>query len=187
MEDSTIGEGNKRKKEVNVYRCSRCHAMITYEGKLGQKIKIECHNCGKKSMIEPDLKKPEKMLPVTKNKSKDENLSSEKKPIKDYTTLVEKTRSQFSEKITLHKKILILFASFVIVMILSLLFIETKNGNIYIELLYVSIFIGIMVIRERIDEFIPHHLKKKVNIITSVFIVMFFGIVINEIIGLIST
>jgi len=187
MEDSTIGEGNKRKKEVNVYRCPRCHAMITYEGKLGQKIKIECHNCGKKSMIEPDLKKPEKMLPVTKNKSKDENLSSEKKPIQDYKTLVEKTRSHFIEKMTLSNKILILFASFVTVTILSLLFIAAKSGNIYIELLYVSIFIGIMITREIIDEFIPPHLKKKVNIIMGVFIITFFGIVINEIISLIST
>ncbi len=186
MEDSTIGKGNKRKKEVNVFRCPGCHTMITYEGELGQKIKVECPNCGKKGMIDFDLRKPKKFLPSTKSKSKDENLSSEKNQILAYETLVEKTMFQFSEKITLIKIIWILFSFFITVTITSLFFIAAKGGNVYFELLYVSVYIGIIVVREVADEFIPNHLKKKINIITGGFIVVFVGIAINEIISLVS-
>jgi len=185
MEDSIIGEGNKRKKEVSVFKCSWCNTMITYDGELGQKIKVECPNCGKKGMIDFNLRKPEKILPLTKNKLKDENLSSEKTLMPDYKTLVEKTRSQFSEKITLSKIIWILFSVFITATIISLLFIAA-TGKLYIDTLYVSIFIGIMVLRELTDEFIPRHLKKKINFIMGGFIIVFLLIFINEIIGLIS-
>ena len=159
--------------------------MITYEGELGQKIKVECPNCKKQGMIDFNLRKPEKRLPVTKNKSNDKNLPSEKNQLPDYETLVEKTISQFSEKITLNKIIWILFSSFIIVTILSFLFIAAL-GRIYLEVLYVAIFIGIMVLREATEEFIPNRLKKKINFIVSGFIIVFLLILINEIIGLIA-
>jgi len=81
------------------------------------------------------------------------------------------------------KIIWILVSFFIIVTIISLLFIIVKG--IYIELLYVSIFIGIMVLKEMIDEHIPDHLKKKVNIIISVLIYVWLLIVVNEIVRII--
>lgn len=185
MEDSTIGKGNKRKKEVRYFKCPGCHIIITYEGKPGQKIKVECPNCRKKSMIDFDLQKPEKILPLTKNKSEDKNLSSEKNQILAYEALVEKTRSQFSEKITLSKIIWIIFSSFITVVVVFLFFVAA-TGKIYIDTLYVSIFIGIAVLKELTDKFTPNRLKKKINIIVSGFIIVFLFIVVNEIIGLIS-
>ena len=185
MEDSTIEKGKKRKKELRYFECSGCHTMITCEGEPSQKIKFECPNCRKKSIIDFNLGKHGKILPLTKNKSKDENLSSEKTPMSDYKILTEKTRLQFSEKISLNTIIWIIFSFIIIVTILSLLFIAA-TGKIYIDTLYVSIFIGVMIIREAIDEFIPNHLKKKMNFITGGLAIAFLGILINDIISLIS-
>ena len=84
--------------------------------------------------------------------------------------------------ITLSNKILILFASFIIVMVVFLFFIAA-TGEIYIDTLYVSIFIGIMVLRELIDEFIPNRLEKKINFIMSGFIIVFLLLAVNEILS----
>ena len=144
MEDSKIGDGNKRKKEVKYFKCSRCHTIITYEVELGQKIIVECPCCGKKGVV------------FTK------------------------------EKITPSKIIWILFLFFLTVTILSLFFVAA-TGDINIEIFFVSIFIGIVVLKELTDEFTPNHLKKKINILISGLLVIFLLIVINEIINLIST
>jgi len=144
MEDSKIGDGNKRKKEVKYFKCSICHTIITYEVELGQKIIVECPCCGKKGVV------------FTK------------------------------EKITPSKIIWILFLFFLTVTILSLFFVAA-TGDINIEIFFVSIFIGIVVLKELTDEFTPNHLKKKINILISGLLVIFLLIVINEIINLIST
>ena len=173
MEDSTIGEGNKQKIKVQFYKCSRCHTIITYEGKPNQKIIVECPNCGKKAMIDSDLRKPKKKAPSKKNKSNNKNP-------------VEKNKFQFTEEIKQSNFILILLGFFITVTIISLLFIAALD-NIYFEILYISIFIGIMVVREIMDEFIPKHHKKKINVIVSGFIITFLLLVINEVISFITT
>jgi len=87
---------------------------------------------------------------------------------------------------TLSKIIWILFLFFLTVTILSLFFV-TATGDINIEIFFVSIFIGIVVLKELTDEFTPNHLKKKINILISGLLIIFLLIVINEIINLIST
>lgn len=182
MEDSTI---RKRKKEIDVFKCSRCHTIITYEGDPGQKIKVECPNCGKKGNIKISFKKPKKTIPLTKNKAKDKNLSKEKNQKQNNENIVKKTRLQLLEEITLNKIIWTL-TSFFITVIIVLLFFVTVTGKLYIDTLFVSIFIGIAVLKELTDEFIPDHLKKKLNLFISGFIIIFLLIVLNEIISLIS-
>jgi len=167
MEDSTIGEGNKRKKEVKYFKCSGCHTIITCEGELGQKIIVECPCCGKKGVV------------FTKEKKG----NFEKSKI---NFSIKKTRLQMPEKITLSKIIWILFLFFLTVTILSLFFVAA-TGDINIEIFFVSIFIGIVVLKELTDDFTPNHLKKKINILISGLLVVFLLIVINEIINLIST
>ena len=154
-----IRTARKRKKEKYVI-CPHCGTKTVCEGKLGQKIRIKCSNCDKKGVV---------------------IFTEEKKG----NFVKSKIRLNVPEKITLTKIILILFLFFITITILSLFFIATK-GHMYLELLYVSIFIGIMVLRETTDDFIPNRLKKKINIIVSGFIIVFFLIVINEIITLIS-
>jgi len=78
----------------------------------------------------------------------------------------------------------ILVSFFITVTIVSLLFITVKG--VHIELLYVSIFIGIMTAKEIVNEHIPDNLKKKVNIIISVLIYVWLLIVINEIVRIIT-
>ena len=151
---------HKRKKEEKHAICPQCKTKITCEGKPGQKIMVKCSNCGKKGAV---------VFTEEKNGN--------------YEKL--KTRLLMPKKITLRKIIWIILSSFITVTILSLFFIAIK-GHIYIELLYVSTFIGIMVFREATDKFIPNHLKKKINIIVSGFVIVFLLIVINEIVGLIS-
>ena len=167
MADSTIGEGNKRKKEVKYFKCSGCHTIITCEGEMGQKIIVECPDCGKKDVVFTKEKK--------RNFEKSKRYFSTKK-----------TRLKVPEKITPSKIIWILLEFFVIVTIL-LLFFVTATGGINIELFFVSIFIGIVVLKELTDQFTPDHLKKKINILISGLLVIFLLIVINEIISLIST
>ena len=167
MEDSTIGEGKKRKKEVKYFKCSGCHTIITYEGKPDQKIIVECPTCGKKGVV---FTKEQK-----RNFKKSKRYSSTKK-----------TRSKVPEKITPSKIIWILLEFFIIVTIL-LLFFVAATGYINIELFFVSIFIGIVVLKELTDKFTPDHLKKKINILISGLTVIFLLIVTNEIISLIST
>ena len=70
-------------------------------------------------------------------------------------------------------------------MILFLLFVAA-TGKMYIDTLYVSIFIGIAILKELTDKFTSNRLKKKINIIVGGFIIVFLAIVINEIIGLIA-
>jgi len=89
------------------------------------------------------------------------------------------------EKITLQKIIWMLLLFFITVTVLSLFFIAVK-GHIYIELLYVSIFIGIVILREATDNYIPNRLKKKINIVVGGFVIVFLLIVINELISFIS-
>ena len=90
------------------------------------------------------------------------------------------------ENITLSKIIWILFLFFLTITIISLFFV-TATGNIKFEIFFVSIFIGILVLKELTDEFTPNHLKKKMNIFISGLFLVFLLIVINEIIYLIST
>ena len=171
MEDSTIGEGKKRKKEVKIFKCPGCHTIITYEGKPEQKIIVECPTCGKKGV-------------VVFTKEKKGNFKKSKR----YSS-TKKTRTRVPEKITLKKiiwLIWILLLFFTTVTILSLLFIAAL-GKIHLETLYVTIFIGIMILREVMDEFIPDHHKKKINVIVSGFIIIFLLLVINEIVSHITT
>lgn len=155
-----IRNARKRKKEKKYAICPNCGTKIVCEIKPGQKIRVKCHKCGKKGVITFTEKKKG---------------SYEKS----------KTRLIVPKKITLKKIIWILILFLITVTIMSLLFIAA-TGSIYIDTLYVSIFVGIMVLRELTDEFIPNHLKKKVNFIVSGFIIAFLLIVVNEILSFIS-
>ncbi len=149
----------KRKKVKKYALCPDCRTKITCKGIPGQKTKIKCHICGKKFVV---------FFPKGKKK-KIENTE---------------VKSQVSEKITLGKIIWILFLFFIIVTILSLFFIAS-TGDMNIETLFISMFIGIMLSKELTDKFIPNHLKKKVNIIMAVLIIIFILMLANKIIDMI--
>jgi ribosomal protein S27E len=149
----------KRKKVKKYAICPDCRKKTACKGMPGQKTKIKCHICGKKFVVVFSKGKKKKL---------------EKLEIK----------SQVPEKITLGKIIWILSLFFITVTILSLFFIA-PTSDINIETLFISILIGIMLSKELADEFIPNHLKKKVNIIMAGFIIIFLLIVANKIIDLI--
>ena len=150
---------HERKKVKKYPICPECRTKTTCKGIPGQKTKIKCHICCKKFVV---------VFPKGKKKK------LEKLEIK----------SQVPEKITLGKIIWILFLLFITVTILSLFFIAA-TGDINIETLLIPMIIGIMLSKELADEFIPNHLKKKVNIIMAGFIIIFLLIVANKIIDLI--
>ena len=150
---------HKRKKVKKYAICPDCRTKTTCMGVPGQKTKIKCHICSEKFVV---------VFPKGKKKK------LEKSEIK----------SQVPEKITLGKIIWILFLLFITVTILSLFFIAA-TGDINIETLLIPMIIGIMLSKELADEFIPNHLKKKVNIIMAGFIIIFLLIVANKIIDLI--
>lgn len=151
----------KRKKEEKHVICPQCETKIICEGKPGQKIMVKCPNCGEEGAV----------------------VFTEKKKINFEKS---KTKLQIPEKITLRKIIWMLFLFFITVTILFLFFVAA-TGDINIEILFVSIFIGIVVLKELTDEFTPYHLKKKINILISGLFVIFLLIVVNEIIYLISS
>ena len=128
----------------------------------------------------------EKTLTKKQQKKIEPTKTNKKKKRKKTLDSTKKTRLKAPEKITPRKIIWILLEFFIIVTVL-LLFFVTATGNINIELFFISIFIGIVTLKELTDEFTPNHLKKKINILISGFLIIFFLIVINEIISLIST
>ena len=150
---------HKRKKVKKYAICPDCRTKTTCKGIPGQKTKIKCHICGKKFVV---------VFPKGKKKK------FEKLEIK----------SQVPEKITLGKIIWILFLLFITVTILSLFFIAA-TGDINIETLLIPMIIGIMLSKELADEFIPNHLKKKINIIMAGVIIIFILMIANKIIDMI--
>ena len=149
-----------RKKKVKGYAlCPDCRKKILCKVIPGQKTKIKCHTCGKKFFV---------VFPNGRKKKSE----------------ILENKSQVSEKITLGKIIFILLLFFIIVTILSLFFVEAM-GDINIETLFIPIFIGIILSKEIADEFIPNHLKKKVNVIMAGVIIIFLLILANTIIDLI--
>jgi len=79
-----------------------------------------------------------------------------------------------SEKITLIIALWILLALLI-----------TKDADL--ELFFVLIFIGILIIRALIDIFISTPLKRRMNIVIYVFIIVFIAIVGNKIITIINS
>lgn len=148
----------RRRKKEKYAICPQCNTKIILKGRPGQRVRVECPTCGEKGIVV--FKKEEKG---------------------DFETI----RLPRLKKITLSRFIWIIFSFILVVVVLSLFFIAA-TGDVNFEIMYVSIFIGIVVIRELTDEFTPAHLKKKVNIILSGFLIVFLLIVINKIIGLIS-
>jgi hypothetical protein len=67
------------------------------------------------------------------------------------------------------------------------LFFGIAKENLNFEILYVSIFLGIVILKELTDEFTNNKFKKKFNILISGLLIVFLLIVINEIIYLIGT
>jgi hypothetical protein len=86
----------------------------------------------------------------------------------------------------IRKGISFLFLFFLNFLILTLFF-GTATGKITIEMLYVSIFISIVILKEFTEKYTPNYQKRKINIIISGLLVVFLLIVINEIIILISS
>jgi hypothetical protein len=168
MEDSTIKERNKRKKEKKYVKCPNCATKFACKRTLGQKIRVKCPKCGKEGTVVFNTEK---------------RGSIEKAKIYFPT---KKIGLQIPEKITLRRTIWILFLFFLTVTVLSLFFVAAAGG-ISIEIFFVSIFIGLVLLKELTDDFTPDHLKKKLNILISGLLVIFLLIVINEIIYLIST
>jgi len=149
----------KRKKVKKYALCPYCSNKTTCEGIPGKKAKIKCHKCGKKFVV------------VFPNEKKIKNENTE-------------IKSQVPEKITL-VKILWILLLFSITVIILILFFTAATGYISIETLFIPIFIGIMLSKELVEEFIPNHLKKKVNVIMAGVILIFILILANMIIDII--
>ena len=149
----------KRKKVKKYALCPDCRMKTSCEGIPGQKTKIKCPKCGKKFVVVF----PQEIMKKT-----------EKTEIK----------SQMAKKITL-VKILWILLLFSITVIILILFFTAATGYISIETIFIPIFIGIMLSKELAEEYIPNHLKKKVNVIMAVVIIIFLLILANMIIDLI--
>jgi len=132
------------------------------------------------SHLRRKLKSKEKEIDLNKRKKK----LKEKKKSKIYF-YINKTGFRAPKKITIKKIIWILFLFFITVTIVFLFFLAA-TGYVNMKILFVSIFIGIAVLKELTDEYVPNHQKKKINIIVSGFIIIFILVVINEIISFIS-
>lgn len=219
MEDSTIGEGNKRKKEVKYFKCSGCHIIITCEGELGQKIIVECPCCGKNGVVFTKEKKgkTEKLkthfsmkqphthsniigiilvivgivflfnptylnlkisftmifigcflVAMISKKNIPKRISDSQ--IRRNIDSIKKPRLLMSEKITL---IIVIWTLF--------LFFITSGTNI--EIFFVLILIGMLVVKEFMDTFLSSPLKKRMNIFIVVFLLLFLVIFVQKIIS----
>ena len=88
--------------------------------------------------------------------------------IKRYSNILKKTKLLMSEKITL-----------VIIIWTLILFFLTNNTDV--EVFFVLIFIGLLVIKLLTDEFTSIHLKNRLNIFIFVFLVVFLIIISQRI------
>ena len=151
---------NNRKKVKKYAICPSCNRKVAIEVKLGQTVIVKCPNCGNRGQISiPKIKK-----------------SYLKKS---------KIILKIPKKITIKNTLWIIFL-FCVSVILVFLFFLSATGYINMKILFVSIFIGIAILKELTDEYVPVRQKKNVNIIVSGFIIIFILIVINEIISFIS-
>jgi hypothetical protein len=150
--------------------CPNCQTKTTIEGEPGQKKMVRCKKCGQKGMI--SFKKSTKSTP--------RKLPT---PKKQQPAKPQKKKSK--------RRILLNIASiaiiFILLIIIFILFFNIAFEEINIEIIYVSIFIGVMIIKEITDDLIPNKLKTTFNIFISGLLLIFLLIVINKIIILISS
>jgi len=120
---------------------------------------------------------------LRKNNKKNKNITK-KKNLKSYS-FTDKIKYLISVKITF-KTFIWIVSLFFIFVILMFIFFLSVTGDVNIKIIFISIFIGIAILKEITDEYIPKNQKKQVNIIVSGFILVFILIVVNEIIGVIA-
>jgi hypothetical protein len=119
-------------------RCPNCKTITQFEGKMGQKIKIICPNCGVEGVYYFKLEQ------IQKNKI---------------------LRN-------------ILLSSLIILIIF--LFIFSATNEISLETIYISSFIGILIIKELTDNYTPKNLKNILNIFIIGLFIIFVLIIINK-------
>jgi len=98
--------------------------------------------------------------------------------IKTNESIIEKTKN-LKNKIDVSEKIAILM---IILIVFSFLITGANNFEIYLIIIY----LGILIIRELSVEFIPKHIKTRVNVFIIVFLVIFLAIIIKRVINVIS-
>lgn len=181
-------EYNKFEKKIDSFLENMEEDKTRKTGVINQKfknkkMKNEINNKVKSKNLRS--KKSERQPKKINNKKKKKDHIESKKKKSNIFFYMKKAGFRKPKKITL-KRIIWILILFCITITMTFYFFIAATGRMYVDTLYVSIFIGIMVIREAIDEFVPAHYKKTLNLIMSVFIIMFFLIVINEMINLIS-
>ena len=184
------------KKEEKEFKCPRCDKKNIWEGKQGQKIVVECPNCGKKGII------------IFREKD-----NSFKKLRSRKTKIIEKIVGVLLiligiiflfNPIPSNMKIgvtSILIGIFVISMILERS-VSDSVGNVQVtifliawiiivffitdvsdlEIFFILIFIGMLIAKEAAKEFTTVHFKNRMDIFIYVFFIIFIAIMLKKII-----
>ena len=108
--------------------------------------------------------------------------------IRKYSTLITKIKTNESiiEKIKNLKNKIDVSEKLAILMIILIVFSFLITGANNFEIYLIIIYLGILIIRELSVEFIPKHIKTRVNVFIIVFLVIFLAIIIKRVINVIS-
>ena len=105
-----------------------------------------------------------------------------------YTKLITKIKTNGSIKYKINnlKNQFDISEKIAIAMIILIVILYLITGVNNFEIYLIFIYLGILVVRELSVEFMPTHLKKRVNVFIVVFLVIFVVIIIKKIINVIS-
>jgi DNA-directed RNA polymerase subunit RPC12/RpoP len=196
---------NKQTHDTNLesYRCPKCKHIIKIENKLIQNKVISCPNCGQKNIFKkPPEQQGKKYRKTHKNKGWLFQLVFNAMIIALIINL-----TSLPIVFQLNPYVTKMILTLIIIGIIVSLFMTEKKQNIslkitfgtiiYILLLFLAtgtdleiflilIFLGLLIIRTIVDEYLPPLLKMRMNLFISAFFIIFIVIVIKRIINLVG-
>ncbi|MGF3553759.1 MAG: hypothetical protein ACQXXF_00565 [Thermoplasmatota archaeon] len=191
----------KQKIDLEFFRCPNCKHVITIENKSTQNGALSCPICGQKNIFKSQPNQLEKTY---------------KKSHKNWTSEVNFNATMIGIIVTLTSIVLLfnknpfttkLSLTLIIIGVIFPLFITEKAQNIsmqitfgiifYIiflflltgvelEIFLVLIFLGVLVTKTVLDEYIPRILKIRMNFFIIVFFIIFIIIITKRIISLLG-
>lgn len=193
----------KQKTKLESFRCPKCKYIIILEKKPTENKGISCPSCGQKNIFKTPLEQQEKKY---EESHKTNNWLSQISfnamiigLILIFTSiLILFIQNPFTTKLGLtlliigtivplfiiekEKKISLKITFGTIIYIIILFSITAKD----LEIFLILIFLGVLITKTVIDEYIPKSLKIRMNLFISVFFIIFIILIIKKIINLVG-
>ncbi|MCJ7570897.1 MAG: hypothetical protein MUO82_03340 [Candidatus Thermoplasmatota archaeon] len=197
---------NKQTPTTNLtpYICPKCQYIIVLENKFIQDTVISCPNCEQKNVFKIPLEKPEKKYEKSnKLKSGLSQINFNVMIIGFILTLTSIALLLFIQNPLTNKLSLTLLLiaailqlniikkeqnisikiTFVTIIYIILLFLATGTD---LEIFFILIFLGILITKALINEYLPDSLRIRMNLFLSIFFIIFVISITKRIISLVN-